>query len=133
MLAKNIPDILDISPPASGEKIDNLERILQLQLPDEYRALLREANGIYANLVSIFSCEDAPERNETYEVREYAPGYILIGAVSDSPVLLKSGKESPVYVNDWGAMTPDCMVELAPSLESWVNAGCPDSEGVESG
>jgi hypothetical protein len=52
--------------------------------------------------------------------------------VNDSPVLLRAGKSSPVFENDWGAMSPETMKELAPSLDEWVARGCPDSTG-ESG
>jgi hypothetical protein len=129
VLAKRIPEIMSIEPPASAEQIERLASALGLQLPDEYRTLLAEANGVSANLVQIYPSENVPERNFTYEVSKCSPGYFVIGTVNDCPVLLRAGRSSPVFENDWGAMSPDAMKELAPSLERWIGAGCPDSEG----
>jgi hypothetical protein len=127
VLANRIPEIMAIEPPASTEQLDALESALGVQLPYEYRALLAEANGVSANLVQIYPAEDVPERNTTYEVAKYSPGYFVFGTVNDFPVLLRAGKSSPVFENDWGAMSPETMKELASSLEEWIAAGCPDS------
>lgn len=127
MLAALIPDVMSIEAPASADQIVRLAAELGLPLPDEYQALLAEANGVSANLVQIYSAEDVPERNATYEVAKYSPGYFVIGTVNGFPVLLRAGKTSPVYENDWGAMSPEAMKELAPSLVAWLTRGCPDS------
>ncbi len=129
MLARGIPDLLDLGPPATAAQIDALAAALQLELPAEYAALLAEANGVSANLVQFYAAEDVPERNETYEVAEYAPGYIVVGAFHDAPLLLRGGPTSPVFEGDWGAMTPDCMNVLGPSLTAWIARGCPDRSG----
>lgn len=128
-MLSRIPEVMAVAPPASAQQIDALAAALGLELPQEYRALLAQANGISANLVQFYAAEDVPERQATYEVAEYAPGYLLIGTVSDFPVLLRAGAASPVYENDWGAMTPDCMHELAPSLAAWIERGCPGKTG----
>jgi len=133
VLASRIPDIMSIQPPASSEQLDKLAEALGLQLPDEYRALLAEANGVSANLVQIYPAGVVPERNATYQVAIYSPGYILIGTLNDFPVLLRAGKSSAVYENDWGAMSPEVMKELAPSLSEWIANGCPDSSGETAG
>jgi hypothetical protein len=129
VLARRIPEIMSIAPSATAAQIDSLANTLGLELPEEYRALLTEANGLSANLVQIYSTEEVPERNETFKVAEYAPGYLLIGTVNDFPILLRAGRASPVYENDSGAMTPDIMDELAPSLTAWIERGCPDRDG----
>jgi hypothetical protein len=129
VLARRIPEIRSIAAPATPAQIEALAATLGLELPEEYRALLAEANGVSTNLVHIYSAEEVPERNATYEVAGYAPGYLLVGTVNDFPVLLRAGRSSPVYENDWGAMTPDVMEELAPSLATWIERGCPDREG----
>lgn len=112
------------APPATAAQLDALAAALGLELPAEYRALLAEANGVSANRVQLWSTDEVPERHATAEVAEYAPGYLLIGAVDDAPVLLRAGPASPVFRNDWGAMTPDCMERLADSLSAWIAAGC---------
>lgn len=129
MLAGRIPEIMSIEPPATTEQLDRLAAALGLELPDEYRALLMEANGVSASLVTIYPAEDVPERNTTYEVAKYSPGFFVIGTVNDFPVLLRAGKSSPVFENAWGAMSPEIMSELAPSLADWITAKCPDSSG----
>jgi len=127
MFVEGIPEVISQAAPATSDEIASVEKILKLKFPEELRLLLSEANGVEANLVQFYSCEDMPERNETYEVAEYAPGYILFGVVNSFPVLVKEGNVSAVYENDWGAMTPDCMELLAPSLKEWINKGCPDT------
>lgn len=82
MLADRIPDVEWLAPPATVEQIDALAGSLGLELPDEYRALLLEADGVSADLVQIYPAGDVPERNGTYEVARYAPGFILIGTVN---------------------------------------------------
>lgn len=130
MIAERIPEIMSLAPPATREQIDALETTLGLKLPDEYRQLLAEANGINASLVTIYPADCVPERNETYEVAKYAPGHILIGTVNCFPVLLTAGQNSAVYENGWGAMTPDFMRQLATSLFAWIEVGCLDSEAL---
>lgn len=125
-LASRIPGIMSIQPPASTTQIEQLAAGLDLELPDEYRALLAEANGVSANLVEIYPAELVPERNAMYEVARYSPGYLVIGTVNDFPVLLRGGRSSAVYENDWGAMSAECMYELAPSLAAWIAGGCLD-------
>jgi hypothetical protein len=129
LLASHIPEIMSLQPPASAEQVDRLAIALSLELPDEYRALLMEANGVSANLVTIYPAEDVPERNATYEVAKYSPGYFVIGTVNCFPVLLRAGKSSPVFGNDWGAMSPEIMSELGSSLATWIAAKCPARNG----
>jgi hypothetical protein len=78
VLARQIPEIISIARPATAAQIETLAASLGLELPEEYRALLTEANGVYADLVQIYPAEDVPERNATYRVAEYAPGWLLI-------------------------------------------------------
>lgn len=79
VLARGIPNIMSVAPPATAAQIGALAAALGLELPEQYRALLAEANGVSANLVQIYPAEDVPERNATYEVAEYAPGYLVVG------------------------------------------------------
>jgi hypothetical protein len=125
MNLERIPDILNRNPPATEEQIAGLSRTLGLDLPSEYRQLLRTANGIHADLVCFYSTAEVPERSGTHEVGRYAPGYILIGSANDFPILLRAGETSPVYETGWGAMSEDRMREIAPNLAAWVEAGCP--------
>jgi len=83
-------------------QISHLENELDSVLPTEYKALLKESNGVSANLVQLYPIKEIQGMNQTYEVPEYAPGYLLIGSVNDFPVLLKTQEQSPVFENDWG-------------------------------
>lgn len=125
MNVERIPGLINRFSPATDEQVAALGQSLGLLLPTEYVDLLRTANGILADLVCFYSAEEVPERNQTYQVAKYAPGYILIGSANDFPLLIRAGESSAVLEADWGAMTQDCMSEIAPSLAAWIEAGCP--------
>jgi len=125
VLAKWIPELIRAEPPASSAQLDTLACALGLELPDDYRALLRQADGVLANLVVIYPAQDVPERNSTFAVAASAPGYFLIGCVNDFPLLLRAGRASPVFENDWGDLTPGCMYQVGTSLAEWIRRGCP--------
>lgn len=61
-------------------EIQEIENIFPKLLPNVYKVLLRYTNGfsIGGGLV-IYGTEDIVERNETWEVDEYASGFIAIG------------------------------------------------------
>ncbi|MEC1353425.1 SMI1/KNR4 family protein [Bacillus sonorensis] len=66
--------------PASETEIQESEDILQAKLPNVYKDLLRNTNGFsIGGGVAIYGTEDIVERNETWEVDEYARGYVSIG------------------------------------------------------
>ena len=97
-------------------------------MPANYAKLLSLINGfLLENGLLIYSTYDAPERNETFEVKKYAPGYFAIGDDSGgrAVVIVLNNEECPVYLVDQGSMAPDDMEKLNSSLESWVDAGCP--------
>jgi hypothetical protein len=126
VLAKRIPDVISHEAPASALQVDRLERVLGIKVPREYRNLLMEANGVLANIVTIYPAEIVPERNETHEVAKYMPGYFIIGDMG-FPLLLRAGEaKSPIFKSAWGAL--DAVRELAPSLEAWIKQGCLDGE-----
>ena len=57
-----------------------IENKLNCQLPSAYILVLKESNGLsFTNGVFIYGTEEIVERNETWEVAEYAKGYIAIG------------------------------------------------------
>jgi hypothetical protein len=96
-------------------------------LPDEYVALLARADGVYTGSFTLYPSADVPERNRTYEVAVYAPGFLAIGDdARGQAILLRAGRRpSPVLVVGHGVRTPDNMVTVAASLSEWVRAGCP--------
>lgn len=71
---------LIINTAASDIKIQEIESLMNGKLPNVYKDLLRYINGfsIGGGLV-IYGTDDIVERNKTWEINEYASGYISIG------------------------------------------------------
>ena len=63
------------------------------------------------------------ERNETYEVREYCPGYLNIGDDGGGYAIVLELATGGVRIVEHGTMTPDGMREVAPSFADWQRAG----------
>ncbi|RPJ52068.1 MAG: SMI1/KNR4 family protein [Acidobacteria bacterium] len=73
------------NPPATEEAILDFERSAGLNLPPDYRAFLRQADGAEGfvgegGYVILWPVEKLLEWNEAYEVEEYAPGLVLFGS-----------------------------------------------------
>jgi hypothetical protein len=106
--------------------IDELEVSLGRKLPDYYKKLLLEINGfILENGITIYSSKDLYERNQTFEVDEYAPGYLLIGDDSGGLAILINMENYALYIVDQGIMDPDEMEKISNSLEEWIDGVCP--------
>ena len=88
------------------------------------------ADGASADVFMIYSCKALPERNVTYEVGKYAPGYVTIGDNGGGSALMLRGGPgpSPVYLVGHGVMSPKFMEEIAPSFSTWIATGCPLEE-----
>lgn len=127
MLSRRIPKLMETQAPAPAAEIQQLQETLGLELPRQYQELLRESNGVSANLVEIYPASEVPERNATYEVQQSLPCHFVFGTVNCFPLLLRKGAESPVYEADWGWMAEEGLRVLGSSLEDWINKGCPDS------
>ena len=122
-----IPGIITQYPPASPESIARLRADLGLELPFEYIALLTQADGVHTDSLALYPSGDVPERNRTYEVAVYAPGFLAIGDDGGGQAIaLRAGRgPSPVFVVGHGVMTPDHMATVAASLSDWLRLGCP--------
>lgn len=104
--------------------IDNLETRLGRGIPDQYRDLLQAADGfILNNGLHIYSSDYIVERNETFEVNKYAPGYLAIGDDSGGRSILIRFEGGGVYLVDQGSMHPDDMKKVAESLAEWISNG----------
>jgi len=96
-------------------------------LPDDYLDLLKTHGGDFCNdRVCLYGVADIIERNETYEVRRFCPGFIAIGDDSGGrAVVIALGKDpGPVYLVDYGSMMPDDFHVIALDIKTWVAAGC---------
>ncbi|WP_342440954.1 SMI1/KNR4 family protein [Lysinibacillus sp. FSL K6-0075] len=114
-------------PPATDHQILHIENRLICQLPSAYRHVLKESNGLsFTNGVFIYGTEDILERNETWEVAEYAKGYIAIGDDSGGMVFLMAIKAENyrVFAVDGGDMNPQHATLVTSDLCKWRQEGC---------
>lgn len=74
----------------------------------------------------LYGTEDIAERNATWEVQQYASGYVAIGDDGGGRVLLMrlAEEEKKVWIVDAGVMDPQHAELVAEDLLSWVNEGC---------
>lgn len=130
-----IPEGRTLNPPASAEGITGVSRLLPAPLPEDYAALLTQADGVHADQFVLYSCRDLPERNTTFEVGVYAPGFVIVGGDGGgSAIVMRGGPgQSPVFLVGHGTMQPADMIYLAGSLAEWIEAGCPVDPDVEPG
>ncbi|WP_425389159.1 SMI1/KNR4 family protein [Bacillus pumilus] len=87
----NLPQIphLHMNEPASDKHIKEAESQLNMVLPDAYKNLLKQTNGCsVGGDVLLYGTEDITERNATWEVQQYASGYVAIGDDGGGQVLL---------------------------------------------
>lgn len=115
-------------PGASESQLVTIEGILQLSLPRDFREFLLTSDGLSVDGgFLIYGSEDLVERNETWEVSEYAPGYVAIGDNGGGDVFLMklSDNEAGIYMVESGVMDPEFMEQVAKSLEEWMKLGLP--------
>ncbi len=119
--------------PASPEAIAAASRLLPAEMPEDYAALLAQADGILANHFALYPCEALPERNATFEVGKYAPRFVIVGGDGGGSAIVMCGGpgHSPVFLVGHGVMQPEFMECLAGSLAEWIEAGCPVDPDAE--
>ncbi|MGM1435801.1 SMI1/KNR4 family protein [Bacillus cereus group sp. BceL295] len=113
--------------PANDIEIQEIEDVMKVELPNVYKDLLKYANGcsIGGGLI-IYGTDDIIERNETWEVTEYANGYVAIGDDGSGNVFLMSqgADVREVRVVDSGDMNPNHATVVTLDFIEWVNTGC---------
>jgi hypothetical protein len=110
------------------EKIGIIRRWANDELQIDYVALLHQyGEKLVGDRFLIYSADDVVERNETFETKEYCPGYIAIGDDSGgSAIITNLGvKEGPVFLVGHGSMSLDDFVQLASDLQTWLKHGFP--------
>lgn len=111
---------------ADGNAIAILESQLGRALPDDYRDLMTITNGFtFPNGLVIYPTDDVFERNMTFEVPDYAPGYLSIGDDSGGQSILIPYQGDGVFLIDQGSMDPNYFEKLDSSLAGWLANGCP--------
>lgn len=117
-------ELVNVGVPATGQEVAQLQSALNVTLPVEYVQMLHISNGfgLPTGLI-VYAAEDVPERNETFEVGVYAPGYLAIGDDSGGRLVVLHLQRPGVWIVDAGSLHPDDMVLLSASLGQWVVSG----------
>lgn len=111
-----------------SELIAAVEAWAHQALPSEYSRLLLTQGGKFVGpSLRLYAADEVIERNQTYESQLYCPGFIAIGDDSGGrAIVIGTGHTSgPVFIVGQGSMIPDDFVQLAKSLEQWVEQGYP--------
>ncbi|MGG3798506.1 SMI1/KNR4 family protein [Metabacillus fastidiosus] len=112
--------------PVDENEIKKVEERMGLILPDDYKQLLQYTNGFAAeNGVVIFGTDTINERNITYEVSEYAKGYVAVGNNGGGKFLLMASNKSATELIqvDSGIMDPAYATVVSNSFVNWINNG----------
>ncbi len=126
--------------PAKVDEIKSVQNELGLVLPKIYQDLLSITNGfIKTKGIGLYGTDELVERNQTWEVAEYAKGYVAIGDDSGGKVFLMKSTitAKEVIAVDCGYMNPEDEPEIITSdFDQWISGGCiiieSKSEGVKS-
>ena len=83
-MTENLPPEFDLRGGAPESTIADAEAKLRWALPNDYKELLRNANGgegfIGENYLILWAAEELAQFNKEYQVQDYAPGLILFGS-----------------------------------------------------
>ena len=94
-------------------------------LPVDYVTFVKplRQSELVNSKVLIYSLQEIIERNETFEVKEYCPGYLAIGDDSGGTSVVLSLKTGMIGMVDHGSMRPEDMHAVAKSFAEWQTAG----------
>jgi len=122
----NIKNIAFANPGATSQELTLLKNTFGSDVPTELEALLSRANGLgLQNGIVIYACHEVAERNATYQVDKYIPGFIAIGDDSGGRAILLSQFQPQVFLADYGSLDVDEIQAIANTLREWVEGGCP--------
>lgn len=103
------------------------DRILKESAPEYSDFLAQQRDDVSVGVeVLLYGPASLPERNQTFEVEEYLPGWFTLGDNSGGrQFLMKLDGNPAVYACDAGALgslDPDL---VAPKFAEWLAGGCP--------
>ncbi len=109
------------APAEVGRARAELATILPAALP----ALWSVRDGLLTESgIAVYSAAGIAERNATYEVAQYAPGFLLIGDDSGGRgfLLRAEDPDSAVFSSDLGDLGPEDFEVVAADFASWIDS-----------
>lgn len=124
----NINGEITLKKPASMNRILEVEKDLNCILPNILKDIWGYSDGLTNDDgIGIYGTDEIVERNETFEVDEYAKGYVAIGDDGgDNIFLMKCNKNTKEVISvDCGYMNPNDGAELiTDNINKWIEGGC---------
>lgn len=88
------------------------------------RWLATATEDVDTDSVYVYCQESLPERNTTYGISEWLPGYLMIGQDGDRGFFLRCDDGGgPVFLGDLGSRGEDDLHVVAPTFEEWLRSG----------
>jgi len=113
----------------AAHPVQLLEQHLHHPLPAPYRTfLLHNDERIRGDRLLLYPAEHILERNTTFEVQQYAPGYLAVGDNSGGSLVLirLADPAAAPFLIDAGALGfPEMLHPLARSWVDWESNGFP--------
>lgn len=114
-----------------NNNIADIEKALGIRLPGAYHSFLLQeqftGERLVNDLLLLYGTDILEERNNSYQVQKYLPGYISIGDDSGGKaILLHAGApDENVYMTGYGALDTGSLEVLATDFNTWVQQGFP--------
>ncbi|MFI7469457.1 hypothetical protein [Nonomuraea sp. NPDC049646] len=114
-----------VSRSATPDEVRRARAETAMSLPAPLPALWSARDGLHTESgVVVYPAGDIGERNATYEVARYAPGFLLVGDDSGGRGFLVRADDqaSAVYSSDLGDLDPAYFDVVAADFASWIEA-----------
>jgi hypothetical protein len=108
---------------SNSEAIKTIRAWAGGDLQDDYLDLLNRYGGeVYAGNVFLYGVDDIVERNETFQVQKYCPGFLAIGDDSGGrAIVIALGKVSgAVFLVDYGGLLMEDFTIVASDINNWI-------------
>jgi len=103
-----------------------LDVILKDSVPEYRNFLAQNVEDVPVGDLLLYGLESLPDRNQTYELEEYLPGWFRLGDDSGGrQFLMKLDGSAAVYACDAGALGSLEPELVAPGFADWFSRGCP--------